>query len=223
MAQPTSFATSEIASSDCYLYLVRHGATDNNLANPPILQGRNMDVPLSEQGREQSRLTADLLANFPLSRFYSSPLQRANETAQIIATPHDQSVETNEELTEVDVGNWEGRDWKEIAKTDSEAYRLFQEDCSEYPYLGGETFLDVQKRVVPTILEIMQSNLGRAILIAGHNVVNRTFMAHVLKMSLAKARTMSQTNCAVNIIRLREGELQAITVNSYFHLGDLKS
>lgn len=67
----------------CYVYLLRHGATDNNLANPPLLQGKTVDGPLSEEGKRQAVLAAKGLQYQELEAVYSSPLRRARQTAEI--------------------------------------------------------------------------------------------------------------------------------------------
>ena len=60
------------------MLLLRHGATDANLADPAILQGRGIDWGLAEAGKVQATRTAQLLANIQLDRLYASPLIRAH-------------------------------------------------------------------------------------------------------------------------------------------------
>ena len=75
------------APDACLLYLLRHGATDNNVANPPRLQGRLANPGLSVPGRKQVEHTADFLAARQIDAVYTSPLLRARETAAILAQP----------------------------------------------------------------------------------------------------------------------------------------
>src|SRR5438552_3915423 len=70
------------------LYLLRHGATEANLARPARLQGRKHNPPLAPLGERQAALTRDLLAVRPIDFCYCSPLLRAVQTAEIIAAPH---------------------------------------------------------------------------------------------------------------------------------------
>ena len=135
------------APDTCWLYLVRHGATANNRARPPRVQGRRTDPGLSPVGRRQAEQTGRALAGLPLKRVYSSPLLRARETALAIAGPHGLSVEVVDDLVEVDVGQWEGRNWDEIQRTDPEAYRLFMLDAGVHPSTHqryGVTFFAIQ-------------------------------------------------------------------------------
>ena len=204
--------------STCWLYLLRHGATGNNTARPPRLQGRRTDPGLSEAGFEQARRTARRLAGQRLDAVYSSPLLRARQTAEAIAAPHDLTVQTLDELIEVDVGQWEGRAWEEIEQTDAEAYRLFMADASIHPYLGGDNLAAVQRRVVPALERLMAENLGRLIVAVAHNVVNRCYLAHLLDVPLAEYRAIIQENCGINLIHCDHGRIAAAAINSVEHL-----
>jgi len=202
----------------CILYLIRHGATANNLARPPILQGGNVDSPLSDQGRGQAQAAADLLSGTKIEAVYSSSMKRARETAEIIAAPHGLAVEPFDELREADVGGWEGRSWTEIAQSEPDAYQRFMADASQHGYAGGENLIQVRQRSAPVIERLMRDNLGRRIVIVGHNVVNRSFLAPLMHRPMAHARTITQDNCGVNVIRLRGEEFKLITLNAAFHV-----
>src|SRR5438552_18744176 len=71
------------------LYLIRHGATDANLARPPLLQGRNYDPPLARLGVRQAEATRDLLAICPIDRCYCTPFLRSVQAAGIVAAPQE--------------------------------------------------------------------------------------------------------------------------------------
>ena len=66
----------------------------------------------------------------------------------------------------------------------------------------------------------MNSHSGQCILIVGHNVVNRTLLAGMLQLPIARARGISQDNCGVNVLRFREGQLKLLSSNVAFHLQD---
>ncbi|MHB1036120.1 MAG: histidine phosphatase family protein [Pirellulales bacterium] len=199
---------------------MRHGATDNNLANPPRLQGQRSDPGLSGEGRRQALRTAAFLAEVPFAAVYSSPLARARETAELIARPHNLPIQIVEELTECDAGRWDGRDWPEIERTEPEACRLFQADPAIHPYPEGENFSQVESRVVPAIGLLLAENPGRTIAAVTHNVVNRIFLAHLFGLALARYRAITQYNCGVNVLRHRADETRAVTINAVFHLTD---
>ena len=208
------------APDTCWVYLVRHAATDNNRADPPRLQGRRTDPGLSVEGHQQARQTARFLAACRVDTVYSSPLLRARQTAEAIAEPHGLSVQAVDELIEADVGQWEGLAWDEIERTNPEAYRAFMADAAVHPYLGGETLESVYARIVPAFDRLMVDNLGRLIVVSAHNVVNRAYLAPLLGLPLGRYRSVPQDNCGLNLLTYRDGRVKAVTVNAVFHLDE---
>ena len=200
------------------LLLLRHGATANNLARPPRLQGRGVDIGLSDEGRRQADCAASFLADAPLAAVYASPLRRARETAQPLAAQHGLAVQTVMELVEVDVGQWEGRTWPDIQKEDAEAYARFAADPEHHGYRGGENLGDVRRRAIPAMARIAQSHIGQVVAVVAHNVVNRCFLSWVLSVPLASARAVTQDNAAINVLRYRGDHWKLITLNHIFHL-----
>ena len=206
------------ADSSCWLYLVRHGATEYNEARPPLLQGQRIDACLSARGRQQAESAAQRLAAEPVARVYASPLLRARQTAEAIARRHGLAVQPADDLIEVDVGQWEGHTWEDIARVDAEAYRLFTVDAGTNPYLGGENLAAVRTRVVAAMERILADNVGRLVVVVAHNVVNRVYLAHLLQMPLAHYRSISQENCGLNLLRYHQGQVRAVTINAIDHL-----
>lgn len=202
----------------CWLFLARHGATANNLARPPKLQGRRSDPPLSDDGFAQAAALAEALRTQPLAAVYASPLLRARQTAETLAGPHGVAVEAVAAFTECDVGVWEGRDWEEIARTDAEANRLFQHDPAAHPYLGGENLTQVADRAAPALRLIAERHAGQVVAIVAHNVVNRVLLAPLLHLPFSLARTIPQHNCGLNLLKFHGGKLTLVTLNSVAHL-----
>ncbi len=129
------------------MYLIRHGATEANLAKPARLQGRRHDPPLARLGIRQAEMTRDFLAVRPIDQCFCSPLKRTMQTASIIAGPHEIAPQPLEGITECDVGVWEGLDWQTIRNDDPASYERFMTNPAEFGYPGGESFADVYERV----------------------------------------------------------------------------
>ena len=120
------------------LYLIRHGATEANLASPPRLQGRRHDPPLAQLGVRQAEATRDFLAVRPIDHCYCSPLLRAVQTAALVAAPHGVAPQPLEALTECDVGEWEGLDWGTVRARHPDAYRRYIEaNAAAFREYGG--------------------------------------------------------------------------------------
>jgi len=206
------------AENTCIAFLVRHASTINNLARPPKLQGLSEDEGLSAEGEAEAETTARFLSDQPISRVFSSPLARAMETAAIIARPHGLTPTLIQPFHEVDVGRWAGRTWASIERDEPDAYHRFMTDPARHGYSGGENMTQVRERVLPAAMKLLEENLGRVILVVGHNVVNRVLLATVLHVPLSKARGIDQDNCGVSIIRYRNGQTKLLTSNAAFHL-----
>jgi broad specificity phosphatase PhoE len=200
------------------LYLLRHAATEANLARPAVLQGRNHNPPLAPLGVRQAELTRDFLAIRPIDTCYCSPMLRAIQTAAIIAAAHGLAPQPLEALTECDVGAWEGLDWPTIRRVDGEAYQRFMANPAQHGYPKGESFEDVFQRASPVLEDLLRRHAGRSILVVAHHVINRTYLANLLGMGLAQARQVALDNCGISVV-VRDGDLTSVsTLNASFHL-----
>lgn len=204
-----------------WIFLVRHGATANNEAHPPRIQGRHADPPLSAAGRAQARAVAETLARVRLAAVCSSPLARAQETATTIAAPHGLSVETIDQLIECDVGDWEGRTWDDVAASDAAAYAAFRANPAQNPYCGGENLSQVLDRVAPAFRALASHRPGQALAVVAHNIVNRVWLAELLDIPLARARdVVVQHNGGISVVEWRRERGKVLVLNASFHLAE---
>jgi broad specificity phosphatase PhoE len=200
------------------LYLIRHGATEANLARPARLQGRRQDPSLARLGVRQAEATRDVLAIRPIDHCYTSPLLRAVQTAAIVAAPHGLAPQQLEALTECDIGRWEGLDWQTIRSREPDDYRRFHANPARFGYPGGESFRDVHDRVAPLLDDLLRRHVGEAVLVVGHHVVNRTYLARLLGLLPQQARQVKLDNCGISVV-VKEGEITTVsTLNAAFHL-----
>lgn len=200
------------------LYLLRHGATEANLAQPARLQGRRHNPPLARLGIRQAEATRDFLAVRPIDACFCSPLLRAVQTAAIVAAPHGISPQPLDELTECDVGQWEGMDWHSIRYLHAEAYHQFMDNPALSGYLGGESFADVAHRVTPVLNGLLDQHAGQAVLVVAHHVVNRIYLAGLLGLGPDQARQVALDNCGISVVVRDDGETSVSTLNAAFHL-----
>ena len=117
-------------------YFVRHGATAWNV------EGRvcgSTDVPLSDLGRRQAQLLAKRLNSISVEAIYSSPLQRALETARLICEAMGREPVLDVRLTELNYGTWEGMTFEEIERATPALYRAWDENPADLAPPGGET------------------------------------------------------------------------------------
>ncbi|PIQ99591.1 MAG: alpha-ribazole phosphatase [Nitrospinae bacterium CG11_big_fil_rev_8_21_14_0_20_45_15] len=199
----------------CRIYLIRHGETAN--AGKVRFNGHH-DVELSAKGQQQLRLVSDALKHCSIDAVYSSDLKRTMESARIIAEPHDLKLTTFPELRELSFGEWEGLSVDEVEqKYPGQYLKLFENIDIECPP-GGESFLQLQNRVVPKFREIVQSHPSQSIVIVAHGGVNRTLLSHLLEMPIKKMFRLNQEYAAVNIIQYYGDEPVLELIGADHHL-----
>ncbi len=206
------------ANNRTVLYLIRHGATEANLSRPARIQGRAHNPPLARLGVRQAEATRDFLAIRPIDHCYTSPLLRAMQTASLLSAPHGLTPIALEELTECDVGRWEGLDWQAIRSLEPEGYRRFHADPAEFGYPGGESFRTVYDRVLPVIDDLLERHRGESFLIVAHHVVNRVYLADLLGLALGQARQVKLDNCGISVVVRDDAGTAVNTLNAAFHL-----
>ena len=131
------------------LYLVRHAAHDRV---HDTLCGRKPGVTLGEAGRGQAAQVAERLAGENIAAVWSSPLERARETAEPIAQKFNLPVQVSEALNEIDFGAWTGRRFDQLH--DDVAWRSWNRARSATRPPGGESFGAAQARIVPFLKEL---------------------------------------------------------------------
>jgi broad specificity phosphatase PhoE len=206
------------ADDKTVLYLIRHAATEANLADPPRLQGRRHNPPLARLGVRQAEATRDYLVHRHLDHCYCSPMLRAVQTASIVAAPHGLTPQPLAALIECDVGRWEGLDWQSIRYFDAELYRNFMANPAANGYPGGESFADVYQRAAPALQDLLVRHAGESILVVAHHVINRTYLSGLLGLSLDQARQVTLDNCGISVIVREKGQTTINTLNEAFHL-----
>lgn len=129
------------------LLLIRHG--ENDYSKKARLAGRLPGIHLNEKGRKQAEDLAAALSEAPIKAIFSSPLERAMETAEPIAARRHLKVEVEAGLLESDVGEWQGRSVRRLALT--RYWRVIQRSPSRASHPGGESFMQTQGRIVAAL------------------------------------------------------------------------
>lgn len=122
--------------------LVRHGQTTSNTTG--FYMGWP-DEDLNEVGYTQSRCLSSRLARLPIASVYTSPLRRAYTTAVILAEPYGLEPKVLDELTEIQLGEWQGLHVDEIKLRWPEIWRQSRIDPSELTMPNSESFRQVEQ------------------------------------------------------------------------------
>jgi probable phosphoglycerate mutase len=188
-------------SSTTRVFLVRHGAT--------ILTAENrfagaVEVPLSDDGREQARRLSMRLRGEPIAAVYASPLGRAAETARIAAEPHGLPVHTDARLREISHGRWEEMTRTEVEERFPAEVESWEADPYTFAPEGGETGLDVTARALPAMLELVRAHPGQTILVVSHKATIRLLLSSLLGFDPRRYRdNLDQSPAALNIVDFR--------------------
>jgi broad specificity phosphatase PhoE len=161
------------------VHLVRHAAFDGV---GRLMVGRTPGVSLSDDGRAQARRLASAFADEKLAAVYSSPLERARETAAAIADVHGLTHATCDAFAELDLGDWTGCT---VADLESHsAWRDFNTLRSLTRIPAGELMLETQTRAVRGLLEMQRHHDNATIVIVSHADVIRAVLGHLLGMPM---------------------------------------
>ena len=202
------------------IILLRHGETTWNVAGR--YQGQ-VDTPLSERGILQGKAAAEALRNIPIDAAFSSPLSRACDTCRFAAELHGLTVETDERLTEISHGLWEGIHADEIEAKYPEEFRLWhtRPDLVQMP--EGENLEDVRKRAHEAIEDIAKKYDGKTVLIAAHDATNKVILCDILGLPLSSFWQLKQDNACINVFERNETGWRLVLLNNTNHLGYLYS
>ena len=198
------------------LYIVRHCQSAGNLSGR--FQGR-FDAPVSETGEKQLELLSLRFRNETLDAIYSSPLIRAYKTAEAINKFHGLSIQKDNGLLEIDVGEIENQLLTEIGiKYPELAHNWdFSPDLCVFP--GGETMVQVYERINRTIDQIIADNPGKRVAISTHGGVIRNLYARVQYGSIEGLRkSVVFGNTSVSVLEAEDGKLTWKTINDQSHL-----
>jgi probable phosphoglycerate mutase len=191
------------------IYLLRHGTIEGHEEKRFIGQ---IDLPLDENGLRQARWWQKALVDIAFERVCCSDLIRSRETARIIAGDRGMHIDIIPQLREINLGDWDGLSVAEVRQLFPREYERMGKSLSSYRPGGGESFTDLQRRVVPAFERIVGESEG-PILIAAHAGVNRVILCHVLEMPLANLFRLDQDYGSLNVIGCKDGSFRVRSVN----------
>jgi len=190
--------------------LFRHGAVLHGDAR--LFLGRT-DLPLSPEGRCQAEAWRNRLQGRLPGSIVSSPLRRALEFARILSGDAAADIAVCPELAEIDLGAWDGRPMHDIRRTAPEAWQARGEDLAHFRPPGGESFADLQNRVLPVFQRLIERCDSELIVVA-HAGVNRVILCHLLGMPLAHLFRIDQDYACLNVLETSRPGIRVRRVNA---------
>jgi probable phosphomutase (TIGR03848 family) len=195
------------------LLLVRHAL--NNWVGDK-LAGWTPDVHLNDKGQAQAKALAGRLADKPIKAIYSSPLERAIETAQIIAGPHNLEVQIREGVGEVRYGEWTGQSLQELAKED--AWRVVQFYPSGARFPGGEAIREMQARSVAELDAIVAAHPSELVMVVSHADVIKAALAHYAGLHLDLFQRLVVSPASLSVVDFTPMGPRLVCLNDAAHV-----
>lgn len=202
------------------IYIIRHGETDWNKVRR--LQGHS-DIPLNEEGRRLARITGEALSSVNFRRIYTSPLQRAKETAMLVKGDRQIDVIEDERLQEISFGIYEGhccaKDNYEIP--DPDFMNFFTQPDQYHPPEGAESIEELCARTTDFLQELVhitQYGAEDAILLSTHGAALRGLLSSVEKTDIAHFwQGGVHKNCAVTILDVTDGIITLVVEGKTYY------
>jgi len=192
------------------LLLVRHGLTPTT---GKILPGRAAGLHLAETGKAQADTAAERIAALKnVDAVYSSPLERARETAAPIAKAKDLKVNVDKGLLECDFGEWTGAELKKLMKLPEWGTVIRAPSTFRFP--GGESFTEMQTRIVTTIDRLRAAHQGGVVVCVSHADPIKAAVAHAMGTHIDLFQRIVISPCSVTAIAYSPGGPVVLTVNS---------
>ncbi len=194
------------------LLFIRHGQTTWNVEHR--LPGQLPGIPLTDAGRQQVERLADALTAIPISAVISSSLERARETAEVIARPRRLPIQLEPALMDIDVGTWAGQDHDKLNKSD-EAWKAFVRNPTVAP-AGVETFPEVQGRAVAAVerWQALESS-GAYLAFVAHADVIKLLVAHYTGLEAGQAGKLNIDNASVSIVEVEDEKRPRVVAISW--------
>ncbi|WP_332762174.1 MSMEG_4193 family putative phosphomutase [Pseudarthrobacter sp.] len=192
------------------LLLVRHGVTPTT---GRVLPGRAPGLHLSDTGRAQAEKVAERLADLRVDAVYSSPLERAVETAEPTAARAGRNVTHDDGLLECDFGDWTGAALADVAALPE--WQTVQHSPSTFRFPNGESFTEMQARIVGSLEALRTAHAGGVVVCFSHADPIKAAVAHALGTPLDLFQRIVISPGSVSAISFVDGQAPAVLmVNS---------
>lgn len=190
--------------------LVRHGATPTT---GKLLPGRAAGLHLADTGIAQAKAAAERIGTLAkVDAVYASPLERTRETAAPIALALGQKVRVDKGLLECDFGDWTGAELKKLMKLPE--WNTVQRAPSTFRFPNGESFLEMQTRMVSAIDRLRSAHPGGVIVCVSHADPIKAAVAHAMGTHIDLFQRIVISTCSISAIAYSAGGPIVLNVNS---------
>jgi broad specificity phosphatase PhoE len=184
------------------LFLIRHGESEGN--TELRLQGQR-EYPLTERGREQSRLVAERLRRLSLGALYSSPIRRARLTADVIAEATGLEVTELPGVQEYDFGELSGMTYRELVEKHPEIVEQYRRGPDYPSFPGAEDREAFRRRVCEALWGVVERHPGASAAVVAHAGPIALFCLEVLGLPYRRPLPLRIYNGSITVVEVRDG------------------
>jgi probable phosphoglycerate mutase len=193
------------------LLLIRHG--ENDYVKTGKMAGRISGVHLNERGHKQAQALREALKDVPIKAIYSSPLERAMETSEPIASVHKLQIVQEPDLMDTDVGKWQGKSLKVLRLT--KVWKIVQNAPSRFRFPEGESFVESQARYVSALERMIKKHNKPQDIVAVvfHADPIKLVTSHFLGLPLDHFQRLSCDTGSLTVLYVSESGANLIKLN----------
>jgi probable phosphoglycerate mutase len=198
------------------IIFVRHGRTPTTGTKLP---GRAPNLHLSDEGKSQAEMIAkeikkssNSFLGTEVSAVYASPMERTQETAKPIAKTLNLRVRTLQGLNECDFGDWTGRRLRDLSKLKS--WSTVQKQPSSFRFPNGESFTEMQNRMLKTVDKILERHPGETVVCVSHADPIKAILASAVGTPLDLFQRILVGPCSASVVLYTKERPLVLTLNS---------
>jgi len=193
------------------IIFLRHGQAENNTKK--ILAGRSPGVNLTATGIQQAEEAGKMLESLNISKIYSSPIDRALQTAEIVGKHCDLDVISDQRLIELDMGKFTKMPYDEIFAKHGNVFLKFYEGSDEVSENGVETFAAVQKRIFDMVDFVVNNHKNENVVLVTHMDPIKAMIGNVLSLKPEILFELIIANASLNIFKNHDQKFYVAGIN----------
>ena len=194
------------------IIFLRHGQAENNTKR--ILAGRTEGVPLTKTGVEQAERIAKYLKHMDISAIYSSPIERASNTAKIVADYNSLNYELDDRLIEIEMGKFTRMNYDDMFAKYGNVFLKFYENDPIIAKCEVETFAEVQKRVIDMVGYIVKKHKNQNVVLVTHMDPIKSMISTIMDLKPKTLFELIIANASLTIVKEQDEKFSLSAINA---------
>ena len=194
------------------IIFLRHAQAENNAKR--ILAGRTEGVHLTKAGIEQAESIAKYLKSLDISSIYSSPIERASHTAEIVAKNNSLDYELDDRITEIDMGRFTRMNYDDMFAKYGNIFLKFYENDPVIAEHEVETFLEVQRRILDMVTHVVKKHKNENVILVTHMDPIKSMLSTVMDLKPKTLFELIIANASLTIIKEQDKKFSLSAINA---------